>query len=240
MRMERKWTPAQKSAIDTRDCNVLVSAAAGSGKTAVLVERIISMITDPDKNIDIDRLVVVTFTKAAAAQMKDKIRKALDSMLDENPGDVNLLRQITLLNNAQITTIDSFCLWIIRNHFPEVNLDPGFRIMDEGEKKLIENDVLEDVLEEFYAEADEDGFLVELRCNNTFQVQLFGKIKAYLLENQPAWKAAGAIPIPDAVAMFNLIDQLAGGNRYWSEETGRQAEDALFELQEIIDSLEEA
>lgn len=106
--MERKWTPAQKSAIDIRDCNVLVSAAAGSGKTAVLVERIISMITDPDKNIDIDRLVVVTFTKAAAAQMKDKIRKALDSMLDENPGDVNLLRQITLLNNAQITTIDSF------------------------------------------------------------------------------------------------------------------------------------
>lgn len=158
MRMERKWTPAQKSAIDTRDCNVLVSAAAGSGKTAVLVERIISMITDPDKNIDIDRLVVVTFTKAAAAQMKDKIRKALDSMLDENPGDMNLLRQITLLNNAQITTIDSFCLWIIRNHFPEVNLDPGFRIMDEGEKKLIENDVLEDVLEEFYAEADEEFF----------------------------------------------------------------------------------
>ena len=156
--MERKWTPAQKSAIDTRDCNVLVSAAAGSGKTAVLVERIISMITDPDKNIDIDRLVVVTFTKAAAAQMKDKIRKALDSMLDENPGDTNLLRQITLLNNAQITTIDSFCLWIIRNHFPEVNLDPGFRIMDEGEKKLIENDVLEDVLEEFYAEADEEFF----------------------------------------------------------------------------------
>lgn len=156
--MERKWTPAQKNAIDTRDCNVLVSAAAGSGKTAVLVERIISMITDPDKNIDIDRLVVVTFTKAAAAQMKDKIRKALDSMLDENPGDVNLLRQITLLNNAQITTIDSFCLWIIRNHFPEVNLDPGFRIMDEGEKKLIENDVLEDVLEEFYAEADEEFF----------------------------------------------------------------------------------
>ena len=158
MRMERKWTPAQKSAIDTRDCNVLVSAAAGSGKTAVLVERIISMITDPDKNIDIDRLVVVTFTKAAAAQMKDKIRKALDSMLDEKPGDVNLLRQITLLNNAQITTIDSFCLWIIRNHFPEVNLDPGFRIMDEGEKKLIENDVLEDVLEEFYSEADEEFF----------------------------------------------------------------------------------
>ena len=86
----------------------------------------------------------------------------------------------------------------------------------------------------------ENGFLVELRRNNTFQVQLFGKIKAYLLENQPAWKAAGAIPIPDAVAIFNLIDQLAGGNRFWGEETGRQAEDALFELQEIIGSLEES
>lgn len=156
--MERKWTESQKKAIDTRERNVLVSAAAGSGKTAVLVERIISIITDPDKNIDIDRLVVVTFTKAAAAQMKDKIRKALDSMLDKNPSDLNLIRQITLLNNAQITTIDSFCLWIIRNHFPEVNLDPGFKIMDEGEKKLLENDVLEDVLEEFYASADEDFF----------------------------------------------------------------------------------
>ena len=74
----------------------------------------------------------------------------------------------------------------------------------------------------------EDGFLVELRCNNTFQVQLFGKIKAYLLENQPAWKAAGAIPIPDAVAMFNLIDQLAGGNRYWSEETRDARQKMLF------------
>ena len=155
--MAKSWTSQQLDAMNTKDRDILVSAAAGSGKTAVLVERIVNKITK-ENGTDIDRLVVVTFTKAAAAQMKDKIRKALDSMLDENPGDVNLLRQITLLNNAQITTIDSFCLWIIRNHFPEVNLDPGFRIMDEGEKKLIENDVLEDVLEEFYAEADEEFF----------------------------------------------------------------------------------
>ena len=155
--MAKSWTSQQLDAMNTKDRDILVSAAAGSGKTAVLVERIVNKITK-ENGTDIDRLVVVTFTKAAASQMKDKIRKALDSMLDENPGDVNLLRQITLLNNAQITTIDSFCLWIIRNHFPEVNLDPGFRIMDEGEKKLIENDVLEDVLEEFYAEADEEFF----------------------------------------------------------------------------------
>ena len=152
------WTKDQQQIIDMRGCNILVSAAAGSGKTAVLVERIFKRITDKRDPVNVDQFVVVTFTKLAAAQMKDKIRKALDSMLDENQGDVNLLRQITLLNNAQITTIDSFCLWIIRNHFPEVNLDPGFRIMDEGEKKLIENDVLEDVLEEFYAEADEEFF----------------------------------------------------------------------------------
>ena len=76
----------------------------------------------------------------------------------------------------------------------------------------------------------ENGFLMELRCNNLFHEQLFGEIKEYLHKKETAWKAAGAIPIPDAVAIFNLIDQLAGGNRFWSEETERQAEDALFEL----------
>ena len=86
----------------------------------------------------------------------------------------------------------------------------------------------------------ENGFLVELRCNNIFHEQLFGEIKTYLLKKETEWKVAGAIPIPDAVAIFNLIDQLAGGNRFWGEETGRQAEDALFELQEIIGSLEES
>ena len=86
----------------------------------------------------------------------------------------------------------------------------------------------------------ENGFLVELRCNNIFHEQLFGEIKTYLHKKETEWKVAGAIPIPDAVAIFNLIDQLAGGNRFWGEETGRQAEDALFELQEIIGSLEES
>ena len=151
--MARNWTAQQKRAIELHNKNILVSAAAGSGKTAVLVERIIRMITDPDNHVDIERLVVVTFTNAAAAQMRERIGAALESMIEENPSDRNLQRQLAMIHMAQITTIDSFCLWIIRNHFPEVNLDPGFRIMDEGEKKLIENDVLEDVLEEFYAEA---------------------------------------------------------------------------------------
>ena len=157
------FNKAQLGAIEHTDGAMLVLAGPGSGKTAVITHRTKNLIKK--HHVNPSEILVITFTKAAAAQMKDKIRKALDSMLDENPGDVNLLRQITLLNNAQITTIDSFCLWIIRNHFPEVNLDPGFRIMDEGEKKLIENDVLEDVLEEFYAEADEEFFnLVDAFC----------------------------------------------------------------------------
>ena len=86
----------------------------------------------------------------------------------------------------------------------------------------------------------ENGFLMELRCNNIFHERLFGEIKTYLHKQETTWKTAGAIPIPDAVAIFNLIDQLAGGNRFWSEETALQVEDAITELQEIICSLKES
>ena len=139
--MAKKWTDEQLKAIDTKNRNILVSAAAGSGKTAVLVERIINMITG-ENSTDIDRLVVVTFTKAAAAEMKARIRNRLDDMLDNNEADTNLLKQIALINNAHITTIDSFCLWIIKNHFSEIELDPGFRAADNGEITLLENDCL--------------------------------------------------------------------------------------------------
>ncbi len=153
--MAKKWTDEQLKAIDTKNRNILVSAAAGSGKTAVLVERIINMITG-ENSTDIDRLVVVTFTKAAAAEMKARIRNRLDDMLDNNEADTNLLKQIALINNAHITTIDSFCLWIIKNHFSEIELDPGFRAADNGEITLLENDVMQELLEDYYTEADED------------------------------------------------------------------------------------
>ena len=135
--MARQWTDDQKKAIEYTGSNILVSAAAGSGKTAVLVERIIRIITDPQRNVDIDRLVVVTFTKAAALEMKQRLREALDDLLCEQPDNNRIIRQITLINNANITTIDSFCLGIIRNHFSQINLDPGFRTADEGEIKLM-------------------------------------------------------------------------------------------------------
>lgn len=149
------WTTEQQQVIDLRNRNILVSAAAGSGKTAVLVERIIKVITDSEHPVDIDRLLIVTFTNAAAAEMRERIGAAIEKALDENPLNEHLQRQLTLIHNAQITTIDSFCLYVIRNHFHEIDLEPNFRIGDEGELKLLKEDVLKKILEENYANKTE-------------------------------------------------------------------------------------
>ena len=149
------WTAEQQKVIDLRNRNILVSAAAGSGKTAVLVERIVKMITDKNHPVDIDHLLIVTFTNAAAAEMRERIGNAIEKALEEAPGDEHLLRQLTLIHNAQITTIDSFCLYVVRNHFHEIDLEPNFRIGDEGELKLLREDVLGKVLEENYEEPTE-------------------------------------------------------------------------------------
>jgi len=149
------WTTEQQQVIDLRNRNILVSAAAGSGKTAVLVERIVKIITDKNHPVDIDHLLIVTFTNAAAAEMRERIGNAIEKALDEQPGDEHLLRQLTLTHNAQITTIDSFCLYVVRNHFHEIDLEPNFRIGDEGELKLLREDVLGKVLEQNYEEPSE-------------------------------------------------------------------------------------
>lgn len=148
------WTAEQQQVIDTRGRNLLVSAAAGSGKTAVLVERIIQMVTDPEHPVDIDRLLVMTFTNAAAAEMRERIGDALEKRLEEHPGDRNLERQTTLIHHAKITTIDSFCLSLIREYFNELDLDPGFRIGDEGELLLLQADVMKELLEDYYGRDD--------------------------------------------------------------------------------------
>lgn len=152
------WTKEQKKVIDLRDRNILVSAAAGSGKTAVLVERILTMVTDKENPVDIDSLLVVTFTRAAAAEMKERIRAALEKALTESPEDEHLQRQSALIHHAQITTIHGFCTYVIQNYFHLIDLDPGYRIADEGELKLLKKEVLEEVLEEAYEEKD-PGFL---------------------------------------------------------------------------------
>ncbi|MGI6056145.1 MAG: UvrD-helicase domain-containing protein [Bilifractor sp.] len=148
--MAVKWTADQQLVIRQRHTNILASAAAGSGKTAVLVEHIISLVTDPDQPVNIDQLLVVTFTRAAAGEMKERIGRALEEKLRENPEDVHLQRQGVLLHHAQINTIHGFCTYVIQNYFYRIHLDPGYRIAEEGELKMLKAKVLKDMLEEQY------------------------------------------------------------------------------------------
>ena len=151
---EVKWTNEQKQAIEEKNSNILVAAAAGSGKTAVLVERIINRILN-DK-IDIDKLLVVTFTNAAASEMRERILDAIYKKIEEDPLNLELQRQITLLNKASICTIHSFCLDVIRNNFYEINISPNFRIGDTAEIELLKQETLDDLFEKKYFEEDED------------------------------------------------------------------------------------
>lgn len=152
---EVKWTKEQSQAINEKGSNILVAAAAGSGKTAVLVERIINKIIN--ENIDIDKLLVVTFTNAAASEMRERILDAIYKKLEEYPENQNLQRQITLINKASICTIDSFCLEVVRNNFYELeNISPNFRIADTTEIELLKQEVVEDIFEEKYEKQDEN------------------------------------------------------------------------------------
>ncbi|MBO5372403.1 MAG: helicase-exonuclease AddAB subunit AddA [Lachnospiraceae bacterium] len=153
--MSMKWTKEQQQVIDLRDRNILVAAAAGSGKTAVLVERIIGRILDKNHPVDIDRMLIVTFTNAAAAEMRERISAAIENALMNDPENTHLQKQATLIHNAQITTIHSFCLYLIRNYFHRIDLEPNFRIAEEGELNLLREDVLETVLNQNYEEKTE-------------------------------------------------------------------------------------
>ena len=151
------WTNEQQAVIDHRQGNLLVSAAAGSGKTAVLVERILSLVTDPEHPVDIDRLLVVTFTRAAAGEMKDRIGRALEERLLQDPENAHLQKQGVLLHHAQINTIDGFCTYVLHNYFHRIDLDPGYRIAEEDDLTLLKASVLDDLLEEEYAAAEPDA-----------------------------------------------------------------------------------
>ena len=154
---ETKWTKEQSEAIYTRRCNLLVAAAAGSGKTAVLVERIIQIITNEDNPVDIDKLLVVTFTSAAAAEMRERIANAISKKLEDRPDSKSLQKQLTLLSRANTTTMHSFCLDVIKNYFYTIDLDPSFRIADDTECTLMKNEIIEELFEELY-ENDDDNF----------------------------------------------------------------------------------
>ncbi len=154
--MAVRWTVDQEAAIERSDANILVSAAAGSGKTAVLVERILRIVTDPVHPVDVDRLLIVTFTRAAAAEMKDRIGKALEERLQADPENEHLQRQGILLHHAQISTIHGFCTYVIQNYFHRIGLDPGYRIAEDSELTMMMRDVIREILEEEYGKGETD------------------------------------------------------------------------------------
>ena len=195
-----QFTESQQLVIDSRHENILVSAAAGSGKTAVLVERIIQMISREKDPVDIDRLLIVTFTKAAASEMRERISNGIGERLAKHPENQHLQRQSALLHNAQITTIDSFCLFVIRNHFQEIGLDPAFRVADEGEVKLLMQDAMEEVLEEAYSEKKESFCkLVEGYCP--------GKKDTFLEEQmKDLYRFAMSYPWPEKWLLQHKMD----------------------------------
>ena len=141
-----KWTGEQETAINARNCNLLVTAAAGSGKTAVLVQRVINIIIED--GVDIDKLLIVTFTRAAASEMKERIRKVILEKLEAGKGrDENLRRQINLLNKAQISTLHSFCQSVVKSNFHLADVDPGFKVGDDTEMLLLKTEAIEETFE---------------------------------------------------------------------------------------------
>ena len=236
-----KWTEEQQKVIDLRDRNILVSAAAGSGKTAVLVERIIQRLTDERDPVDVDKLLIVTFTEAAAAEMKERIGAAIEKKLSERPGDTHLEQQATLIHSAAITTIHSFCLSVIREHFHVIGIDPGFRIAEEGELKLLKQDVLEEMLEECYA--SEEKTFIEF-------VEKFGtgkndrKIEGIILK---LYEYSGSYPQPDrwldsCVKAYDLegMDPEESEGALWAcRRAGQRARDLTAILKRALKICEE-
>lgn len=199
------WTKEQKQAIEEKGSNLLVAAAAGSGKTAVLVERIIHKIID--EKIDIDKILVVTFTNAAASEMRERILDAIYKKIEENPSDMHLQRQITLLNKANICTIHSFCLDIIRNYFYEIDISANFQIGDSSEMELLKQEVLDNLFEEKYINKDKRFLkLIDLYANYRGDDDL--KNIVLKIENQIQSNPFPELWLKEKVEMFNLKDSL--------------------------------
>ena len=236
-----KWTKEQSQAIHEKESNILVAAGAGSGKTAVLVERIINKIIR--EKIDIDRLLVVTFTNAAAAEMRERVLEAIYQKLDETPDNENLQRQITLLNKSSICTIDSFCLDVVRNHFYELeNISPNFRIADTTEIELLKQEVLEDIFEEKYENQEED-FAELINTYTSYRddtplKELILKIYTYIQSN----------PFPnqwlsEKIEMFHIQDfEQDFSQNPWGEILLKEVEEELIDdistLKEQAENLE--
>ncbi len=175
---KKQWTPAQKDAISARGGTVLVSAAAGSGKTAVLIERIMGRILDPEHPIDADRMLVVTFSNAAAMEMKQRLMGALDEAMAEDPNSALLQRQRRLVERAKICTIHSFCFDLIRENFHRLGIPPNSRAADEKELSLLRRDCMEQAIEELYQDKEAASHpLIELLSSGRDDRKLFSTLR---------------------------------------------------------------
>ncbi|TYO93854.1 helicase-exonuclease AddAB subunit AddA [Desulfallas thermosapovorans] len=218
--MTERWTQEQLDAITGRDRRMLVAAAAGAGKTAVLVERIIRRITDPADPVDVDRLLVVTFTNAAAAEMRERIGLAINRALESEPGSGLLRRQLALLQRASISTMHSFCLELVRQHFYRLELDPAFRVADEAEAALLQLDVLEELFESRFA-ANDRHFLALADCyggrlDDTGLQELVLELYRFSrstprpgqwLRRLPGWFNLARDAAPDDLPWFNILKE---------------------------------
>ena len=173
------WTDDQWKAIMASGQDILVAAAAGSGKTAVLVERMIKKVLSKEAPINVDELLVVTFTNASAAEMRHRISEALEKAINEDPASNHLRKQLSLLNRASISTIHSFCLEVIRKYYYMIDVDPGFRIADETEGQLLRDEVLDELFEEEYGKAENEDFfrLVDSFTNDRSDTALMDIIR---------------------------------------------------------------
>ncbi|UVI32127.1 UvrD-helicase domain-containing protein [Paenibacillus spongiae] len=227
------WTDDQWKAIVADGSNILVAAAAGSGKTAVLVERIIRKIT---ADTDVDRLLVATFTKAAAAEMKERIRIALEKELDKRPESEHLRRQLALMGRASITTLHSFCLDVIRKYYSLIGLDPGFRIANQTEADLLRMDVLDALFEERYAEAEQHdtGFteLVERFGGERGDGPLYALVmRLYQFSQSHPWPA---VWLKETAAAFDVEDASGLGETQWVESLAGTVELALEGAERLL------
>lgn len=231
-----EFTKEQLKVINVRGRNVLVSAAAGSGKTAVLVERIIRMIIDRNNPLQIDKLLVVTFTEKAASEMRERIGKAIEKELKADPSNTYLQEQSALLYKAQISTIHSFCLNIIRNNFNEIGLDPAFRIANEAELKLLEEDVLSNLLESEYERGDENflrtvSYFVKGISDSDLRdciLKLYEFSQGYPWPDEWLGECAEAYLV-DSAAEFNQSKLI----RFIEEYVDKKAEDIISRIESL-------
>ncbi len=228
------WTKEQEKAIYKNGNNILVAAAAGSGKTAVLVERIINKITN--ENIDVDKLLVVTFTNAAAAEMRERVLEAIYKKIEERPDDLNLQKQIVLLNKSHISTIHAFCLEVIKNNFYKTNISPNFRLANTPEIELLRMETLEEVFENLYEEKDKNFIkLVNIYCGYRDD----DKLKEMILK---IYKYIQSMPYPEEwlqsqVKKFNLDIEEDFSKTIWGKILIKESKEIIRDSINILKNI---